>query len=521
MTFWGKYPIVGALALQRVEGARLQVCSFAMKLKLLTFVFWCLAVIGTARCVDALAARAWTASMFPLQAFVGVSAAMALALTANVPQFDGTDGKLRALEARCRHFSELGGRLNRARNAREAAQVIAQESGTLLGWDAFALDMFSSEHRNAETVYWVNSSDGLPTEAVPPSGAPNVTASKVIEEGARLVLREVPFTSPPQLLPFEDKTRPCASLIYVPVLNDQKAIGVLSIQSYTPRAYSEEDMRVLQALADHCAGALERLHAAKEVRRLNAELEGRVDERTAQLAAMNKELEAFSYSVSHDLRAPLRSILGFSAVLLDQYALQLDARGQGFLRRACEACQQMDNLIEDLLKLSRMGRSEMRCQPVNLSALAESIAAQLRKTEPDRPADFRIAPNLCAQGDERLLRVALDNLLRNAWKFTRNKPRACIEFGTVADPQFAFFVRDNGAGFDMARADKLFGVFQRMHSASEFPGSGVGLATVRRIINRHGGLTWALATPDQGATFFFTLPQTTPAPNEATQNPDC
>ncbi len=130
-----------------------------------------------------------------------------------------------------------------------------------------------------------------------------------------------------------------------------------------------------------------------------------------------------------------------------------------------------------------------------------------------------IAPNLCAEGDERLLRVALDNLLRNAWKFTREKPRACIQFGTVASPQFAFFVRDNGAGFDMARAGKLFGVFQRMHSASEFPGSGVGLATVQRIINRHGGSTWAVAAPGQGATFFFTLPHATPSPNEATENP--
>jgi signal transduction histidine kinase len=279
---------------------------------------------------------------------------------------------------------------------------------------------------------------------------------------------------------------------------------------------------------------------AKEVRRLNAELERRVSERTAQLEAMNKELEAFSYSVSHDLRAPLRSILGFSEVLLERYASQLDASGQGFLRRACESCQQMDNLIQDLLKLSRVGRSEMRRQPVNLSALAESIADGLRKAEPDRPADFLIAPNLCAQGDERLLRVALDNLLRNAWKFTRYKPRASIQFGTVANPggqdarptrgrapiqlgtvanpQFAFFVRDNGAGFDMARAGKLFGVFQRLHSASEFPGSGVGLATVQRIINRHGGLAWAVAAPDQGATFFFTLPQTTLSPGELTEN---
>jgi len=486
------------------------------------FVFWCLVVIGTVRGIDPLAARAWTPSMFPLQAFVGASALMALVLAANVTQLHGRESTLRAAEQRCQCFSELGACLNGAGTVREAAQVIARESERLFAWNAFALHLFSSEHRNAETVCCVKSADGVRTESVPSSsGAPGAAASQVVEEGARLVLREVPFASPPRLLPFEDQARPCASLIYVPVLKEKKAIGVLCVQSHTPRAYSEEDMRVLQAMADHCCGAIERIQAAKGVRRLNAELERRVAERTAQLEAMNKELEAFSYSVSHDLRAPLRSILGFSEVLLERYSPQLDARGQGFLRRACESCQQMDNLIEDLLKLSRVGRSEMRRQPVNLSALAESIAADLRKSEPDRPASFLIASDLCAQGDERLLRVALDNLLRNAWKFTRNKPRACIEFGTVANPQSAFFVRDNGAGFDMARADKLFGVFQRMHSASEFPGSGVGLATVQRIINRHGGFAWAIAAPDQGATFFFTLPQTTLYSNEATQDPDC
>ena len=275
-----------------------------------------------------------------------------------------------------------------------------------------------------------------------------------------------------------------------------------------------------RAGAGHCGPALAGGSEADEARRLNAELERRVAERTAQLEATNKELEAFSYSVSHDLRAPLRSILGFTEVLLERHASQLDARGQECLERVCESCRQMNRLIEDLLQLSRVGRSEIRWRPVNLSALAESIAADLRKGEPNRPADFVIAPQLEAQGDERLLGVVLDNLLRNAWKFTRHKPRARIEFGSVAAPRFAFFVRDNGAGFDMARADRLFGVFQRMHSASEFPGSGVGLATVQRIINRHGGATWAVAAPDQGATFFFTLPPPTPCPHEAAPDAD-
>jgi PAS domain S-box-containing protein len=244
-----------------------------------------------------------------------------------------------------------------------------------------------------------------------------------------------------------------------------------------------------------------------EVLRLNLDLERRVAERTAALEAINKELESFSYSVSHDLRAPLRSIRGFSEVLLDRYGGKLDERGREFLRRACESTNQMDLLIDDLLKLSRIGRAELHHQPVDLSALANSIVDELRAEEPKRAARFSIAAGLHACGDERLLRIALENLLRNAWKFTANQPKTRIEFGETPGPQPAFFVRDNGAGFDMAYASRLFGVFQRLHSASEFPGSGIGLATVQRILNRHGGRAWAESSVNQGATFYFSLPQ--------------
>jgi len=243
-----------------------------------------------------------------------------------------------------------------------------------------------------------------------------------------------------------------------------------------------------------------------EVLRLNLELERRVAERTAALEAINKELESFSYSVSHDLRAPLRSIRGFSEVLLDRYSSKLDDRGREFLKRACDSSNQMDLLIDDLLKLSRIGRAELHQQAVDLSALASSIAAELTASEPNRPVKFSIATGLHACGDERLLRIALENLLRNAWKFTSNQPKARIEFGQTAAPQATFFVRDNGAGFDMAYAPRLFGVFQRLHSSSEFPGSGIGLATVQRILNRHGGRAWAESAVNQGATFYFSLP---------------
>lgn len=247
-------------------------------------------------------------------------------------------------------------------------------------------------------------------------------------------------------------------------------------------------------------------HAELDVLRLNAELERRVGERTKQLEAISKELETFCYSVSHDLRAPLRSVRGFNEVLVERYASNLDARGQEFLRRACESSRFMDKLLENLLKLSRVGRAELMYRPVNLSQLASAIAGTLQDAEPSRAATFEIAPDLRASGDEPLLRIVLENLLSNAWKFTSKRAKASIEFGLVSSPEKAFFIKDNGAGFDEAYAGRLFAAFQRLHPTSEFEGTGIGLATVQRIINRHGGRVWAQGEVDRGATFFFALP---------------
>ncbi len=547
-----------------------------------------------------------------------------------------TPSRRRGQEERVTTFSTLGRRLSAVRTAKEAAQIVVDAADTLCGWDACVPDLCSPGEVAVTTVLCLDTIDGRRKEIVPETISPNVSpmAQRVIQQGAQLILRDTVKTLPSTTVAFGDKSRPSASLMYVPVKNEKKVVGVLSIQSYTPKAYDEQDLANLQALADHCSGALERvwaeaalqeanerlrlallagkmgtwtndlgsrhvtlspeleaifgvpegeatsteaaffefihpedraavrqafarsveskadyevefrfqprdrpsgwmlgrgrahydavgkplrlagvaidITARKEVEGmvndLNSQLEQRVRERTAELEAINQELEAFAYSVSHDLRAPLRGIRGFSDTLLERYGPQFDAQGRDFLKRICDASGQMDRLIEDLLKLSRASLSDLSRQPVDLSVIAEAIVADLRMVEPERKVTIVIEADLRTEGDERLLAVVIENLLRNAWKFTGKRADAKMEFGFTTIPERAFFVRDNGAGFDMAYADKLFGVFQRLHSVKEFSGTGVGLATVQRIVKRHGGRVWASGVVNGGATFYFTLP---------------
>lgn len=247
---------------------------------------------------------------------------------------------------------------------------------------------------------------------------------------------------------------------------------------------------------------------AKEIEE-RKRIETKIQGVNTELLAANKELEAFSYSVSHDLRAPLRGIDGFSLALLEDYADKLDEDGRDYLHRMRAATQRMGILIDDLLNLSRVSRTEMRLENADLSAIARSVAVELQKTQPERRAEFRIEEGLKAFVDSHLIRITLENLLGNAWKFTSKHESACIEFGrTHRSGCLTYYVRDDGAGFDPAHANRLFGAFQRLHDKNDFPGTGVGLATVQRIIHRHGGRIWAESTIERGATFYFTLSET-------------
>lgn len=544
-------------------------------------------------------------------------------------------------------FSALGRKLSASRSPREASRAVAEAADELLGWDACLFERCSADLQSVEMILAIDTLDGRKTEVARSAGRAGPIARRVISEGPQLMLRGEQAAAGEPALAFGDTSRLSRSIMAVPLASHGRPIGVISVHSYAPNAYTPEGLRTLAALAEHCSGAfarmraedeIARLHgelrrhleelqtvfevvpvgiavahdiamkkitfnpacaralglppetssienldrrpppyrvllegrelpleehpiyraarsgqavrlaeyeicqvggkripclagasplfddsgnargslavvvditerkaAINEILRLNADLEQRVRERTRQLELTNLELESFSYSVSHDLRAPLRSIRGFSDALLERNSENLDARGRDFLKRVCDSCLQMDRLIEDLLKLSRVNRSELQPGDTDLSTMAGDILGELQKSEPDRKVEIVLPESAPLRADERLLRLAMENLLRNAWKFTRDQPKPRIELGRLKGPEAIFFVKDNGAGFDMAHAQKLFGVFQRLHSTREFPGTGIGLATAQRVIRRHGGRIWAEGAVGRGATFYFTL----------------
>jgi len=289
------------------------------------------------------------------------------------------------------------------------------------------------------------------------------------------------------------------SILCLPMVVEGDVIGVVHVGRTEPNAFTEEDWQVGRELADHMAVAIRQARLVEEVQRHSERLERRVKERT-------EELESFTYSVSHDLRTPLRAIDGFARMLIEEHASQLDDEGQRKLQIVVENTQKMGQLIDDLLALSRLGRREMRRRPVDMEALAQDVFDDLRRNASDRLVTFTVQPLPPAHADRRMVRRVLENLLSNALKFTRQTDAPEIEVGaTEQDGQTVYVVRDNGAGFDADYADKMFGVFQRLHDESEFSGTGVGLAIVERVVQRHGGTVWAEGSVGAGATFYFTL----------------
>ena len=413
----------------------------------------------------------------------------------------------------------LSGEVDRSRLLEQLMVVVLENAGAEKGYlirsrgDDLFVEALASVEGGAVRV----SLPGAPLSAVfLPGSILNYverTRKNVVMDDAT---REATFSEDPYVA----RERP-RSVLCLPLLRQAALVGMLYLENnLITGAFTEDRLAVLELLASQAAISLEnatlyfdlaqenaeRKRAEQEVRTLNAELESRVIERTAQLEEVNRELEAFSYSVSHDLRAPLDAIDGYALALHEDHSAELEPVALEYVQRLRNSTQLMSEIIDDMLTLSRLTSGELRREPVDMSALAREICARHREAEPSRAVEIVIAPGIQARADHHLLRIALENLLGNAWKYTSKHPRARIEVGVMqVEGRPIYYVRDDGAGFDPKFAGKLFTPFQRMHTAAQFAGTGVGLATVQRVIRRHGGRIWVEVAVEQGAAFFFTL----------------
>jgi PAS domain S-box-containing protein len=371
----------------------------------------------------------------------------------------------------------------------------------ITGADMAAISL-RDKHGVLRPVAW----DGNCTDSTWAAIEPTSAAASPDEEAAPVVATDV--AEHPRLAAHRDELAAAGvvSLAALPMLHQHSMLGQMCIGFADRHEFTEAEVRVALTIGEQVGVAVARKHSRDKIRRLNAELEARVRRRTKELEDANRELEAFAYSVSHDLRGPLRAINGYSKILLDDYAGSLDLTAHNHLGRIIAGSQRMELLIDDLLRLSRVNRSQVQIRRFDPTAIAESIVAKLRETGPLRQVEAILQPIEPVEADPGLVRIVLENLLSNAWKYTGKTERARIEFGRTEDQSRpVYFVADNGAGFDMAYASKLFKPFQRLHPPSEFEGVGVGLALVQRIIRRLGGRIWANARPNEGATFYFTL----------------